>query len=139
MSVENFMLPKRTAHLGFTLIELMVVVAMVAILAAIAFPSYAQFMQRSRRAEVQALLQDIALKQQQRLLDVRAYAGTLAALNIGIPSSVSPHYTIAIALGAGGATSFTLTATPQGGQSGDTCGTLTLAHTGVKTPAANCW
>ncbi|MBT9553745.1 MAG: type IV pilin protein [Hydrogenophaga sp.] len=133
------MLPQRTAQLGFTLIELMVVVAMVAILAAIAYPSYAQFMQRSRRAEVQALLQDIALKQQQRLLDVRAYADTLAALNLGVPSSVSPHYTIAIALGAGGATSFTLTATPQGGQSSDTCGTLTLAHTGVKTPATNCW
>lgn len=133
------MLPKRPTNLGFTLIELMVVVALVAILAAIAFPSYAQFMQRSRRAEVQALLQDIALKQQQRLLDVRAYANTLAALNVGIPSSVSPHYAIAIALGAGGAASFTLTATPQGAQSSDTCGTLTLAHTGVKTPAANCW
>lgn len=133
------MLLKQPAQLGFTLIELMVVVAMVAILAAVAYPSYAQFMQRSRRAEVQALLQDIALKQQQRLLDVRAYAGTLAALNVGVPSSVSPHYTIAIALGAGGTTSFTLTATPQGGQSSDTCGTLTLAHTGVKNPTTNCW
>lgn len=129
----------RPAQRGFTLVEVMVVTAMVAILAAIAYPSYAQYMQRSRRAEVQALLQDIALKQQQRLLDVRAYADTLAALNIGVPASINPHYAITIALGAGGASSFTLTATPQGGQSADTCGTLTLTHTGVKTPATLCW
>lgn len=133
------MAPHKPAQLGFTLIEVMVVTAVVAILAAIAYPSYTQYLQRGRRAEVQSFLQDIALKQQQRLLDVRAYAGTLAALNIGVPSSIGPHYTIALALGAGGATSFTLTATPQGSQRGDACGTLTLTHTGVKTPAGNCW
>lgn len=130
---------RSSAQRGFTLVELMVVVAMVAILAAIAYPSYAEYLRRSRRAEAQALLQDIALKQQQRLLDVRAYAATLAALNVGVPASVNPHYTVAIALGGGGAATFTLTATPQGAQVGDACGVLTLNQAGVKSPAGNCW
>lgn len=127
------------AQRGFTLIELMVVVAIVAILAAIAYPSYADYLRRSRRAEVQSLLQDIALKQQQRLLDVRAYANTLVALNVGVPASISQHYTVSITLGGGTAATFALTATPQGGQAADTCGTLTLNQSGIKTPTANCW
>lgn len=124
---------------GFTLIELMVVVAVVAILSTIAYPSYSEYLQRSRRAEVQSLLQDIALKQQQRLLDVRAYASTLAALNLNVPASVAPHYTVDITLSASVAPGFTLTATPKGGQKADNCGTLTLDQSGLKTPASKCW
>ena len=131
-------MPRTTSQSGFTLIEVMIVVAIVGILAAIAYPSYEEYVRRSKRAEVQSLMQDLALRQQQRLLDTRAYAGTLAALNVVVPPSLTPRYNVTLALGAGAMPSFVATATPINGQVNDTCGTLTLNQAGVKTPA-NCW
>lgn len=132
---------------GFTLIELLITLTIVGILAAIAIPSYAHYMQKSRRASAQAHLMDIAQRQQQYLLDARAYAPNLAALGISTPSDVSPYYspiTIAAINNAGAPPSFTVTAQPKAGtdQVSDKCGTLSIDNIGTKTTstgAAGCW
>ena len=71
--------PRRRLR-GFTLIELMIAVAVVAILAAIGYPSYTEHIRKSRRATAQAALMDLASRQQAYLLDRRAYAGFFGGL-----------------------------------------------------------
>jgi type IV pilus assembly protein PilE len=118
---------------GFTLIELMVVVAIVAILAAIAFPSYQNHLRKARRADAQSAMMDLANREQQYLLDARSYAvgsSALASLNVSLPSDVTTYYTITIAAGAG-TPSYVITAAPQGPQVPD--GNLTLDSDGNKT------
>ena len=120
---------------GFTLIELMVAVAVVAIIAMIAIPSYTSQMVKGRRSSAEAALLDVAQRQQQYLLDVRSYAPNVATLNTTIPVNVSAYYTIAIAPVAGPPPSFIASATPIAGtaQAGDVV--LTIDNTGAKTPA----
>lgn len=120
---------------GFTLIELMVAVAIVAILAAIALPSYREYVIRGNRSAAQAVMLDIANRQQQFLLANRAYASvaTLEASGFTLPTEVSGKYTYAITLGAGAVPSFVITFTAQGSQASD--GNLSLDSEGVKTPA----
>ena len=121
---------------GFTLVELMVTVAIVAILAAIAYPSYLSQMKKSRRSEAEQFLMDVAQRQQQYLLDQRAYAPDLATLNMTAPSDVQTFYNgITINVTAGPPTGFTATATPKPGtsQAGDS--TLSIDNLGNKLPA----
>ena len=122
---------------GFTLVELMVTVAIVAILLGIAVPSYSLYMKRSRRGEAESALMDIAQREQTYLLDQRAYAPDLATLNTSVSSDVTSYYNVAIATGATPPT-FTVTVTPIAGtaQAGDY--TLTIDNTGAKTPT-NVW
>jgi type IV pilus assembly protein PilE len=128
---------KKTGGLnrGFTLIELMVAVAIVAIVAMIAIPSYTAQMVKSRRSSAEAVLLDIAQRQQQYLLDVRAYAPDVPTLNPTIPSNVSAYYTVKFAPPQPGPPNFTALATPIAGtaQAGDVV--LTIDSTGAKTPA----
>jgi len=123
---------------GFTLIELMITVAIVSILAAIAYPSYINQVIKGRRAAAQATLMNIAQRQQQYLLDSRSYAGSLATLNVTPPADVSAYYTISIAAPAGSPPTFTVTATPIAGASQANDVTLSIDNAGVKTPA-NTW
>ena len=84
---------------GFSLLELMIVVAIVAILAAIAYPSYQEHLRKGRRAAAQALLIEAASRQQQYLLDARAYAvgsDALTELRLTVPPEVAPFYTITV-------------------------------------------
>lgn len=128
----------RNHERGFTLIELMVVVAIIAILAAIAYPSYQAQVRKSRRAAAASFLMQVAGRQQQRMLDVRSYASALADLNLSLPSEMTGHYTVAVVVGAA-PPSFTLKATAVGMQAADPgCGELTLTNTGVKSPT-QCW
>ena len=127
---------------GFTLIELMITVAVVAILATIALPSYALFMKKSRRGDAESTLMDIAQRQQQYLLDTRTYAPDVVTLNTTIPADVLAYYTIQIcatavpcAVPGGAPPTFAIIATPIAGSSQAGDFTLTLDNTGAKTPA----
>ena len=122
---------------GFTLVELMVTCAIVALLLSIAVPSYATYMQRSRRGNAESSLMDIAQREQQYVLDQRAYAPDVATLNTTVPVSVTSYYTITINAPAGAAPpTFVVTATPKAGspQAGDPV--LTIDNTGAKTPTS---
>jgi type IV pilus assembly protein PilE len=121
---------------GFTLIDVLITVAIVAILAAIAYPSYQTAVRKSNRAAAEAHLSDIAQRQQQFLLDQRAFAPDLTTLGVTTPASVTTFYTIAIAVVAGPPPGFTATATPIGSQTGDLSGApLTITNTGLKGPS----
>lgn len=119
--------------MGFTLIELMIVVAMIGILASIAYPSYQDHVRKTRRAAAQSFLMEVAAKQQQYLIDARTY-GSLTDLALTAPSDVSPYYDIDLPVKT--TTAFTVRASPKGNQAADLSGTpLTLDQAGTKTPA----
>lgn len=121
-----------TRNRGFTLIELMVVVAIVAIIASVAFPAYREYVKRGHRRAAQSVMMDMVNRQQQFFVANRGYA-TSAQLNYALPPEVSDNYGYAIALSGGPPPGFTITFTPTGGQVSD--GALTVNSAGVKTPA----
>ena len=134
----------RSRARGFTLIELMVVVAVVAILAAIAYPSYVEQVRKSRRAQAKADLVEYAQLAERSHTTNNTYANF--RFSNGATTFQSPReggtarYTITF---QGGQGTFTLTATPQGPQAQDKCGTLSVNQANVKTPSAatlpECW
>jgi type IV pilus assembly protein PilE len=137
----------RKIHHGFTLIEVMIVVAVIAILAAIALPAYQQQIRKQRRASAEALLMDVAARQQTFLLDSRGtYAGDATCTTAGlttlgittIPAEVSPYFDICVMQqNATPPPTFTARATPTGDQQKDlgTGVVLTIDNAGAKAPA----
>ncbi|MBT0963998.1 prepilin-type N-terminal cleavage/methylation domain-containing protein [Denitromonas sp. IR12] len=126
---------------GFTLIEVMVVVAIIGILAAIAYPGYAEWVLKSRRNECQGSMLSLASALERRFSTAGNYTTGGALAGFGCPADGgTATYTLATALGA---TTFTITATPSGSQTADTCGALTLTESGQKGAvggtAQQCW
>lgn len=128
---------QRNPQRGFTLIELMMVVAIVGVLAAIAYPSYTQYLIRSSRADAQSYLMELAQRQQQFLMDARTYAASEAALGVtAAPSSLATKYTITFVTGNAPPT-FTITATAIGPQVSD--GDLSIDQAGTKVWNGGAW
>jgi len=120
---------------GFTLVEIMMVVAIIGILAAVAYPSYTAHVKKSNQGAAQAFLMDIAQKQSQYLLDNRAY-GSLTDLGLTTPTKVSEYYTITVTVGSGNPPTFTAKATPKTGTAQAAESELTIDQSGNKTPSS---
>lgn len=128
---------------GFTLIELAIVVAVVALLAAIALPSYFEQVSRTRRTDGKNTLVDLAARQERYRFNNNVYTANLADLNIPATSGEG-NYTVAI--DAADANTFTARVTPTARQAEDKCEVLTITNTGLKgtinsysRTAEDCW
>ncbi len=136
---------------GFTLIELMIVVAIVAILAAVAYPSYLNYVQKTRRATATGCLTELAQWMERNYTTCLRYDRTGAGCGTALDTAALPALSCRADLGTSYAFSFvanpttsayTLQAVPGGAQAGDTrCGTLTLTQTGARgaASATGCW
>ena len=136
---------------GFTLIEILIVVAIMGVLAAIALPAYQNSVLRGGRAEGKGELMIVASYQERFFSSNNTYSTDATPLVTEVPANLTVRttenglYTIAVAAGATGdiATSFVATATPQGQQTGDACTTLTISSTGLRgatgDTADECW
>jgi type IV pilus assembly protein PilE len=127
---------KQRSSSGFTLIELMIVVVVVAILAAIALPSYQDSVRKATRRAAQAFMLEVANREQQYFLDTRTFAtGDQATfstnLKVSIPKDTENKYTYKVDPVTGPPICFTIKATATGSQAED--GNLTLTCTGEKT------
>jgi type IV pilus assembly protein PilE len=130
---------------GFTLIELMIVIALIAVLAGIAMPSYTQYVTRSSRGAVQAELVELAGVQDMIFLNSNAYTANVTGAYTGSSTgglgwssgkSRDTRYTLtATVVGA----SFTLTATPVAGTSQAGDGNLSINSQGIRTWGSTSW
>ena len=125
---------KAAGQRGFTLIELMITVAIIGILASIAWPSYTKYVRDSRRAEAQSEMLRIQLGLEKWRANNNAYSSTLADAGF---TDTNTYYNYTITNNTG--STYTINAAAQGTQTSDTgCTALTLAQSGVKGPAG-CW
>jgi type IV pilus assembly protein PilE len=141
-------MPPRTIGKGFTLIELMITVAVVAILGSIAMASYTSQIQKSRRTDARSAVMDLAGREEKLFSTVNAYSGTASDLGYGggaFPITIgSGYYSVNIAV-PNPPISFVVTATAIGSQAQDTkCATLSVDQLGSQTStgtetAATCW
>ncbi|WP_085318323.1 type IV pilin protein [Derxia lacustris] len=120
---------------GFTLVELIVTVAIVGILAAVAVPSYTEYVRRANRAEARSALVDAASWMERHYGESNTFLlgnadQVFSTRYYNVPASGSARYHIS--LSSVTASSYTLTATPTGSMTGDACGNFTLDSYGVK-------
>lgn len=128
---------KSLKNAGFTLIELLIVLAIAAILVSIAYPSYNQYLEKSRRTDGQSALMDLANRMENYYIEHNSYASaTLAGNNVDtdvLSNNISAGQWYLLSIIAQDDFSFTLQATPQNAQAYDRlCQSLTLNHLGEK-------
>jgi len=124
---------KLTNKRGFTLVEVLIVCAIIGILASIGYPSYQNHVRKAKRSAAQTFMMQIASKEELYLLDNRSYTATIGSGGLGLtqPTETANTYTFAVAVTASPPT-FTITGTAISTQAVD--GPVTLSSTGVKTP-----
>lgn len=131
---------------GFTLIELMIVVVIVGVLAAIALPAYQGYSERARRADAKTSMVEVQLAQEKYRANNATYTTDMTDLgydNATNNDSKEGYYTIDLPIAAS-ASAYTITAAPKGAQAGDDCGTFTITvdSTGESYTASggsDCW
>lgn len=145
---EERVMHRRTG--GFTLIEVMIVVAILGVLAAIVYPSYMEYVRRGQRAEAKSLLLQNAQFLERNMTENNRYDKDGAGNDIALPFTSSPQNgdaTYSIAANPLDDTTYTLQASRQAGtmMENDECGTFTLDHRGQKGLSSNtrsvdeCW
>jgi len=123
---------------GYTLVELVIALMIIALIVSIALPSYQESVRKARRSQAQSQLQGFANTAQRFFTEQGTYA------NAPVPAgsdTVFKHYTFTFTSGPS-ATGYTIQAAPKSAQASDKCGTMTLDQTGVRTysgTAADCW
>jgi type IV pilus assembly protein PilE len=146
MTLTTLMTPDRCtrASAGFTLIELMIAVAVAAILAAVALPSYREHVATSRRVDARTALMSVAQLMERAYGERGTYAQVTLGTN-GVYPSRSPQGYYTLTIESKSASGYTLKATPTGAQASDRCGSFTLdqANTrgvsGGSLISAQCW
>lgn len=134
---------------GFTLIELMIVVAIIGIIAAVAYPSYQEYVRNAKRADAETALMELAHFMERYYTANGRYVDGDGD-EPDLPFSQAPRdggtktYDIALVEASTSATAYVLQAVPTGSMANDKCGTLTLANTGAKgqktgMTLAECW
>lgn len=137
-------LRRRPGQRGLTLIELMVALVMVAILTAVALPSYRQYVQKSRRADATTTLLTLAQAMERWYSERGTYAGATVGSG-GLMRSSSPQGFYTLSITAQDANGFSISAAPAGAQTGDACGSYTLEEDGTRSlsgatlTSAQCW
>lgn len=131
---------------GFTLIEVIITVAIIGILASIAYPSYTEYIWRANRGEAQRELLRLANLEEQLFVDQRIYTADMTVLGMPdnpylVPINAAPGRELYSISGVINGRTFVLTATAVGYQANDEAACLTLAvnESGLKTPIENCW
>jgi type IV pilus assembly protein PilE len=134
-------------QIGFTLVELMVTVAIISIIAAVAYPNYTKYVVRGNRQAAQTEMIQMANLQEKIFLNSNAYAGSITTAyngtslgGLGVTTGLSADglYTYSISPTTPGQ-SYTITATPVTGKAQASDGTLTLSSSGVKTWGSATW
>lgn len=125
---------------GFSLIELMVTVVIVAILAAVAVPAYTGYVQRANRSAAQQFMMEVSSRAEEYRLDARQYPTAIGTgtgeLDVSVPSGVSDYYNVSLsANNTATPPTYTVTAAPKAGTMQEGESTLTLNSAGVKTPS----
>jgi len=127
---------------GFSLLELMIVVVVAGLIAAIAVPSYQEQSRRARRSAATAALFDATSRQEQFLLDNKTYTTTIVAGGLNMNAiTESGSYGLSVDPPTGACPvdrCYRVRATPLGAQTADSCGPLTIDSERVKSPN-NCW
>ena len=128
---------KRQYQQGFTLLELMIVTAIIGILGGIAYPSYQGHIETSRRSDAKKTLLTVQLAEEKWRANNTSYTTDLTDLDI---SATSPDGYYDISVTAADASTYTISADPKGLQVRDTdCDPITINQDGIKTPASGCW
>lgn len=127
-------------HAGFTLIELMIVVLVVAILVGVAVPAYNDQVRKTRRGAGKAVIMETVQALERFHTVNNTYVG-FTPTTITSPSGstgTARHYELTV--NNLGVATYTISAVPQNAQVSDTCATLTVTHTGARTPTTEgCW
>ena len=118
---------------GFTLIELMIAVAIVGILASVAYPSYREHVRKGNRAAAQAFMMEVAQRQQSYLINNRSYANSLATLGVVLPNDVSGFYSGTTFILTNQPPRFLYVLTPVSGGMQESDGRLCITESGART------